>query len=54
MTGLTQWYGQLAFSPSAERYFVFFFLQIVAFGDNLEEKKSLFHAAAGEKDVWFM
>ena len=51
--GLTRWPSQLAFSPSAALYFFCFFLHIVAFGDNVEEKKSLFHAAAGEKDIWF-
>ena len=47
--GLTRWPSQLAFSPAAELYFFCLFLQIVDLGDNLEEQKSLFHAAAGEK-----
>ncbi len=45
--GMTQWYGQIAFSPAAERYVVFVFRQ------NLEQKKRPFRAAAGEKDVRF-
>lgn len=34
----TRWYDQFAFSPSAERYFYCFSLQIFAYGEILERK----------------
>ena len=34
VSGLTQWYGQIAFSPSAELYVVSFLLHMFAVGEN--------------------
>ena len=53
LIGLTRSRGQLVFSPAAERYFFLFFPPNFRLRRKFGGKKSLFHAAAGAKDVWF-